>query len=960
MKRRFLALALALVMVVGLLPVLPVLTVSAVDEVEETYFDLAPAASNTYDSSIPNYYVASKDATPVKFAVSGNTATLDGRMNRESTNSTSLNYRYVFTSATRVDEHVTQTINIETMPVFSNPTYDGTTSANGYYNMLTRNYQTATAEPRPSNGPNVADCDDRIMYTIYNKDEYGNLGMRIIYLSGDTSQRKTIDVEKFAEKVGIPFTLTTVWHADNKVSFVCDGEILGTYDNVTFAHKRDGALRESLVIGYNAYNTATTGENPVKLTVSNVKISHAHNPAADDGDCTTAILCTSCGLATTAGKASHTFDHKVTADKYKKADGEYYYSCACGISSEGFAQETTFTVMDLFPATKNPFINDNTIPNYYIESLDTKKVKFGVSAAGDVATLSGSMAKKSVNLASLFYRDIFTNKTNEDVHLTQTINITTMPYFSDPGDNGGISAHGYYNLLSRQYGSATAPLSSTVANSGQQDRIMYSIYHKGDNNLGLRVYYYYYNATNNSTGWKKKDVPNFAEKVGEPFTLTTIWHADNNVTFLCDGETLSTFTDITFAFANNINYRDCLVIGYNANGTTAEANAKSDVNLTVSNVKISHGHTAAADDGNCMTAIKCSSCGVEMTPAQTAHTPGADDDDCTTDIICGNTGCTQVATAGAANHTPADDDDDCTTDILCSVCGKVATPGAANHTPATDDGDCTTAINCTVCGKETTPAAQNHTPATDDGDCTTAINCTVCGKETTAAKAAHTGGTATCEKKAECANCGKEYGELAAHTPGTEGDCLTGFTCTVCGDVTAAKEAHTPATDDGDCTTAINCTVCGKETTAAKEAHTPAEDDGDCTTAVKCSVCGTVTTAAKEAHTEKVVNAKPATETEKGYTGDKVCSVCGKELAKGEEIPVLEPAPTEPAPTEPAPTEPAPTTPPTTEPSTPDAPVVNPDTGDNGTAVYALLLAVSMMAMVVLMVPDIRNKLIRK
>ena len=238
----------------------------------------------------------------------------------------------------------------------------------------------------------------------------------------------------------------------------------------------------------------------------------------------------------------------------------------------------------------------------------------------------------------------------------------------------------------------------------------------------------------------------------------------------------------------------------------------------------------------------------------------------------------------------------------------------------------------------------------DDGDCTTDNDCSVCGQVVTTANATHTGGTATCEKKAECTVCGKEYGDLAAHKPGDNGDCITGFTCTVCGDPVAATGSHTPATDDGDCTTAVKCTVCGKETTAAKEAHTPAEDDGDCTTAIKCTVCGKETTAAKEAHTEKVVNAKPATETEKGYTGDKVCSVCGKEIAKGQEIPVLEPAPTEPAPT----------TPPATEPSTPDAPVVNPDTGDNGTAVYALLLAVSMMAMVALMIPDIRNKLIRK
>jgi len=40
------------------------------------------------------------------------------------------------------------------------------------------------------------------------------------------------------------------------------------------------------------------------------------------------------------------------------------------------------------------------------------------------------------------------------------------------------------------------------------------------------------------------------------------------------------------------------------------------------------------------------------------------------------------------------------------------------------------------------------------------------------------------------------------------------------------------------------------------------------------------------AHTPKVVNAEEATASEKGYTGDTVCSVCGYEIAKGEDIPV--------------------------------------------------------------------------
>ena len=53
-------------------------------------------------------------------------------------------------------------------------------------------------------------------------------------------------------------------------------------------------------------------------------------------------------------------------------------------------------------------------------------------------------------------------------------------------------------------------------------------------------------------------------------------------------------------------------------------------------------------------------------------------------------------------------------------------------------------------------------------------------------------------------------------------------------------------------------------------------------------------------HTTEVINAKEATETETGYTGDTVCAVCGYEVAKGEEIPVITTEPSTEAPTEPA------------------------------------------------------------
>ena len=74
-------------------------------------------------------------------------------------------------------------------------------------------------------------------------------------------------------------------------------------------------------------------------------------------------------------------------------------------------------------------------------------------------------------------------------------------------------------------------------------------------------------------------------------------------------------------------------------------------------------------------------------------------------------------------------------------------------------------------------------------------------------------------------------------------------------------------------------TVNAKEATCSAEGYT-----GD----VICSVCGEElqkgSVIPKTAHTEKTVNAKEATCSAEGYTGDVICSVCGEELQKGSVI----------------------------------------------------------------------------
>lgn len=69
--------------------------------------------------------------------------------------------------------------------------------------------------------------------------------------------------------------------------------------------------------------------------------------------------------------------------------------------------------------------------------------------------------------------------------------------------------------------------------------------------------------------------------------------------------------------------------------------------------------------------------------------------------------------------------------------------------------------------------------------------------------------------------------------------------------------------------------------------HTPAEDDGDCTTAVKCTTCDEIAIEASPAHRAALANYKRATETEKGYSGDRVCYLCDYVFSMGEETPML-------------------------------------------------------------------------
>ena len=173
---------------------------------------------------------------------------------------------------------------------------------------------------------------------------------------------------------------------------------------------------------------------------------------------------------------------------------------------------------------------------------------------------------------------------------------------------------------------------------------------------------------------------------------------------------------------------------------------------------------------------------------------------------------------------------------------------------------------------------------------------------------AHNGGEATCKSPTECSECGHSYGPLDANNhKGTtylknqkEATCFeegyTGDTyCSDCNEKIAdgqsiAKNAHNPAsvwtTNEHDHWKECQTVGCGN--VIDKAAHSGGE--ATCVSKAVCEVCkaqyGDVDVA-NHKHTE-IRDAKPATDQEKGYTGDTWCTDCNKKIATGSEIAMLE------------------------------------------------------------------------
>lgn len=265
----------------------------------------------------------------------------------------------------------------------------------------------------------------------------------------------------------------------------------------------------------------------------------------------------------------------------------------------------------------------------------------------------------------------------------------------------------------------------------------------------------------------------------------------------------------------------------------------------------------------------------------------------------------------------------------CSVCGVKSTetfeygevdPSNHKHTEVREAKDATcceagytgntwcTDCNTKIATSTVIPATGKHVDVDGKWETDGTNHWHTCYFGTKFDVTAHSGGEATCVKQAECSVCGHSYGELdlTNHKATTyvkdqkEATCYEeGYTGdTYCSDcdvkikdgTVIEKSDHNPAsvwgTDETDHWKVCQTVGCGN--LIDKAPHSGGE--ATCVTKAVCSVCGVQygeVNVSNHKHTE-VRDAKEATCSEAGYTGDTWCLDCNQMIAKGEEIDKLE------------------------------------------------------------------------
>ena len=313
-------------------------------------------------------------------------------------------------------------------------------------------------------------------------------------------------------------------------------------------------------------------------------------------------------------------------------------------------------------------------------------------------------------------------------------------------------------------------------------------------------------------------------------------------------------------------------------------------------------HTAANDDGDCETAVVCIECNAIVIPAKTHNF----NDDYTADEyghyhMCANPDCNVTDTKIKHSGGTAD----CANKAVCEICGtEYGSENPSNHTGGT-------------LIERKTEAGEFTEGYTGDECCAGCGEILKKGEVIPPIGHSYKWHSDSTHHWQQCETCGDEIGQTA-HIFGEYKKTAEGHTheCEICGYV--STENHVPALSDKNCETPLKCTVCEYEIESAKE-HTWGEQfifDGHthtkkcinadcgvskteehtggkatCITLAECEIChakyGTPDTENHANQNYIVTDHREATETEDGYTGDKVCADCYAVIEKGETIPAL-------------------------------------------------------------------------
>ena len=304
----------------------------------------------------------------------------------------------------------------------------------------------------------------------------------------------------------------------------------------------------------------------------------------------------------------------------------------------------------------------SVLPVLGVSAAETKVDLSGYTKTGDKVTVSGSSATwedaptgdmGQAEFVGVEKKGVFTEVKDEYINLNLTIE--KMPVFKQINSGNSHVANGFFVACMRNYGGPA---------SGQGDYLRFNIVRLDEaGNLSIGV------AKDGTSDAFVNHVAPLGKKVGDTFKLTVRWCSDNKVEVYCDGELIVSYSDVAY-YAGNSGRKNFMRIGYCSNQATTseEMPIPLDVKIVLNSVSLgkaeAHTHTPEADDGDCTTAIKCSSCGEVMTPGASAHTPKAE----------------KVGAVDATATVPG-----YTGDVVCSVCNTVITKGEvipATGTPA--------------------------------------------------------------------------------------------------------------------------------------------------------------------------------------------------------------------------------------------------------------------------------------